>query len=396
MVARRAYRLWHKWFGIIAGGWLLLLAVTGVAIAWYDELDTTLNPHLRLAAAVAGEPASLDRVVANAERVLPGWQLGNLLLAPSKEASHWLIGRQSLPGGGGRAMHVFVDPVTAGVLGWREAGALSLHRHHLPDLVYGLHTDLLAGEIGVWLVGIVGILWLVDHFLALPLAFPARERWHEAFSMKGRRGSLRRLFDWHRAKGMWLWLAGATLALTGVTLTFPVASRDVVGQLSPVGGRLHEGMEHREPVSQPIGLERAARAVTPNAEALHSIRPFPELGLYAVRTYDPRDNDDQGRLWNYVRMEDGVIVARRHDTGSTPGDIFFAWQYPLHSGRAFGLAGQIVVSIAGLVTALLCYSGWRLWLRRRSNNVRSSKQPWGSSDGSAKGIDPVAAGPADR
>ncbi|MDZ4321128.1 MAG: PepSY-associated TM helix domain-containing protein, partial [Phenylobacterium sp.] len=44
---RRALRLWHRWFGLAAGVWLLLLALTGSAITYYEELDHALNGDLR-------------------------------------------------------------------------------------------------------------------------------------------------------------------------------------------------------------------------------------------------------------------------------------------------------------------------------------------------------------
>ena len=98
---------------------------------------------------------------------------------------------------------------------------------------------------------------------------------------------------------------------------------------------------------------------------MHSVRPHPEVGLYAVRTFDTRDVDNQGRLWTYVNMETGKITAQRHDAGENAGDTFFIWQYALHSGHAFGLAGRLLVTLAGLVTIYLGISGYRLWWKRR-------------------------------
>ena len=45
-VGRRALRMWHRWFGLAAGLWLLLLAITGSAITYYEELDHALNGDL--------------------------------------------------------------------------------------------------------------------------------------------------------------------------------------------------------------------------------------------------------------------------------------------------------------------------------------------------------------
>lgn len=366
MQLRASLKFWHRWFGILIGGWLMLLAITGMAIAWYDELDTALNPDLRQAQISGNGPASLDTVVANAEAALPGFSVNNAILAPEAGYTHWLIGRQALPGGGVRAMQLFVDPASGTVAGWRESGALQFDRHHFPDLLYGLHTELLADEIGATIVGIIGLLWMLDHFLSLPLAFPNRQKWGKAFRMTGRKGSLRRLFDWHRAKGMWLWLLTFTITLTGITLAFPNASRDLMQPLSPISERLHETMPETNGEIG-IGLDDAVSRVTADMSRVHSVRIFPAIGKYAIRTYDDRDPDNQGRLWIYVSMVDGAITGRRHDIGKTVGDLFFAWQYPLHSGHAAGFAGRLIVTLVGLMTFLLCFSGLRLVWRRRRN-----------------------------
>ena len=365
MRTRPAFRFWHRWFGILGGAWLILLAITGCAIAWYDELDGLLNPDLRHAQIVSGMPAPVDAVVASAQDALPGFEPGNILLAQQPDRTHWLLGRQTMPDGSARAVQAFVEPGTARFAGWRESGALSLHRHYLPDLLYGLHTDLLVGEIGIIFVGLLSLAWLIDHFLSLPLAFPRLKGALSAFRVGGHAGSLRQLWDRHRSSGLWLWPVTGMLALTGVTLSFPMESREIVEVVSPVSERLHYEMEERIPSADPIGLDAAIARVSEDRAQVHSVRPHPEVGLYAVRTFDTRDVDNQGRLWTYIDMETGKITAQRHDAGESTGDTFFIWQYALHSGHAFGLAGRLLVTLAGLVTIYLGISGYRLWWKRR-------------------------------
>ena len=106
-------------------------------------------------------------------------------------------------------------------------------------------------------------------------------------------------------------------------------------------------------------------------DTIHSVRLFPHEQAYAVRTYNAaRDLDDQGRQWTYVHMIDGTIIGTRHDNGSSGGDQFFAWQYPLHSGKAFGEVGRWLVFLGGLATVHLCIGGWMLWARRRPRKLR--------------------------
>lgn len=363
--ARPAIRLWHRWFGLAAGLWLLLLAVTGSVITYYDEIDTALNPDLRRAPAASGPPATapVTTALAAAEAALPGFVARHIELPERPDESVWLVG-SAVVDGARTGVQAFAHPATGELLGWRRSGVWSLHRHHLPDLMYGLHVDLLVAPWVTWAFGLVSLLWLIDHVLAVVLAIPRLKLWVDAFRLKGRPGSLRRLFDWHRAPGMWAWPLTAVLALTGVTLAWPEDSRDAVRLIAPVSDRLEYAMPDRQVAEPALTLDAAMRRVAPRAE-IDSVRPLPDKGMYAIRTFDPQDLDYQGRLWTYVDMADGRIVASRHDNGRGAGDAFFAWQYPLHSGQAFGEVGRVLVFLGGVVTAALAWTGATLWLRRR-------------------------------
>lgn len=361
---RRALRLWHRWFGLIAGLWLFLLAVTGSAITYYEELDQALNPDLRTAAEASGRtsPEPVTAAVAGAQAALSDFQPRHIDLPDRSGETIWMIGSATIEGR--RAgVQVFAHPQTGEVVGWRESGRLSLHRHHLPDLFYGLHVDLLVAPWVTAVFGFVSLLWLIDHGLSLVLAIPRLALWREAFWVRGRTGSLRWLYDWHRAPGVWMFPVTFVLALTGVTLAWPELSREAVRTLSPISERLDFGFPDRPVTTPRLSIEQAMARVAP-ADEIDSLRPMPAKGVYAIRTFDPRDVDYQGRLWTYVDMADGRIVGRRHDVGEGPGDAFFAWQYPLHSGQAFGEIGRLLVFLGGVVPAALCVTGLLLWLRR--------------------------------
>ena len=57
----------------------------------------------------------------------------------------------------------------------------------------------------------------------------------------------------------------------------------------------------------------------------------------------------------------------------TAGDTFLAWQWPLHSGEAFGWAGRLLVCAAGLPPLVLSVTGYTVWqARRRARQSRST------------------------
>lgn len=49
----------------------------------------------------------------------------------------------------------------------------------------------------------------------------------------------------------------------------------------------------------------------------------------------------------------------------TVGEVFTHWQWPLHSGQAFGWTGRILVFLSGLACPVLFVTGVIRWLQKR-------------------------------
>lgn len=367
---RPALRFWHKWFGLLAVVWLLALAATGTPIVFYDELDRALNPDWRTVAAFR-EPPRVDAAIGAAAGALSFTpRFIDLPNAPT-DAIMMLGSAPLAPGAEASSIQVFADPATGAVLGWRESGVLAFDRRHLMDTLYGLHVDLMLGEAMTWFLGLVALAWTLDHFVAAALAVPRLAKWREAFLIGGRGLNLRRLFDLHRAPALWAFPVTLVLAFSGLALAWHEEVRAAARLIVPVSERLHESFPARE-AAEPIGVDATLRlAATRTGARADSVLLLPRQGVYGVRSFDPRDLDGMGRLWTYVGMSDGAMLGQRHDNGQGLGDAFFAWQYPLHSGKGLSLAGRWLVFGGGLATILACVSG--LWLWRRRSTPRGAR-----------------------
>jgi uncharacterized iron-regulated membrane protein len=76
--------------------------------------------------------------------------------------------------------------------------------------------------------------------------------------------------------------------------------------------------------------------------------------------------------------------------GST-GDLFMQLQFPLHSGRIFGVAGRVAITALGLVIAMLSVTGVVIWAKKRRVRVLSeAKNPRQQGAVSDAGIHPSA------
>jgi uncharacterized iron-regulated membrane protein len=95
----------------------------------------------------------------------------------------------------------------------------------------------------------------------------------------------------------------------------------------------------------------------------------PDFGVFGVRFFNPGDEHGDGiKLGNdvlYFDSEDGRYIGDWIPWRGTAGDLFLQMQFPVHSGRIFGIPGRILISAMGLGVAMLSVTGVVIWLRKR-------------------------------
>ncbi|OAI09712.1 PepSY-associated TM helix domain-containing protein [Methylomonas methanica] len=94
--------------------------------------------------------------------------------------------------------------------------------------------------------------------------------------------------------------------------------------------------------------------------------PQDKQGVYLVskREFDePNQKHSFRRLW--IDQYNGKILHAKDRTNRSAGDAFVEWLYPLHTGEAFGLTGQLCILIMGLVPLSLYVTGVIRWLQKR-------------------------------
>jgi uncharacterized iron-regulated membrane protein len=388
---RTALVVVHRWFGVVGGLWLLALALTGSILVFYEEIDGALNPDLAPLPTL-GPGATFDAIAAAAVERHPGSYASFVHLPhhAGEPMAVYLAPRagvdpESVPAG----LHVFVDPATGGARGERVWGAPRLDRRHFAPFLYKLHMDLHLGAPMAWFLGLLGLAWALDHVVATLLSFPTPSRWLESFRVRRGARGFPLAYGLHRALGLWLLPVTFVLAVSGVYFEWYETVVAAVDKVSPV---TKDFAESAPPLAEPryappVGIDRAVAAARAHAggAALDSLFLLPEKGLYALRLKDPRDLAGYGMRVVHVDSGDGAVVSDRHEAEGSAGDVLIAWQYPLHSGRAFGWPGRIAILAAGLAVSTLTVTGFVIWGRklaaRRSAGPRRRRklEPLGKS-----------------
>ena len=382
--------LLHRWFGLAVALFLFISGLTGAVISWDHELDAWLNPQLFHAASGTEHAHArtglelASQVEAQDPRVRVNYTL--TALEPGHTALMSVEGKIDPATGKPHDLgynQIAVDPVTGTVQGTRQWGQVSLARENLLPFLYKLHytmhiPDGWGIEFGVWLMGIIGIVWFVDCFIALYLSFPNLRSWRKSLAFRWRQGGHRLNFDLHRSGGVWLWLLLLILAVTSISMNLQTqVMRPLVAKFSTLSPNAFDSRTPQPPENpvEPL-LTREQVVALAKTEAARRGWTLPaggvfyssSYGLYGVGFFDA-DNDHGdgglGNAWLYFDGRDGRPAGGVIPGTGSAGDIFLQAQFPLHSGRILGLPGRILISAMGLVVAMLSATGLIIWLRKR-------------------------------
>lgn len=385
-IGRSVLVLMHRWVGLFLAVFLFISGLTGAIISWDHELDEWLNPQL-FEAQGEGVPVSplilAEQLEAADPRLLINW------VPLEGESGHNIglgVGPRIDPATG-KAFdlnfnQVMLDPVDGEVRGKRMWGDISLSRENLLPFLYKLHfsmhiPDGFGIELGIWFMGILAMVWAVDCFIALSISFPSASAWSKSFSFRWHQGVTKLNFDLHRSGGVWIWGVLLILAVTAVSMNLnQQIMRPLVSLFSPLSPSPFTRTPN--PPDQPIEPVVNRRAIlqlaTEEARQLGWSTPpggifyVPEIGVYGVTFFEPGHEHGDGGLGNaslYYEGKDGTFAGARIPGSGSVGDIFMQAQFPLHSGRIFGLPGRVLVSMMGLLVAMLSITGVIIWQKKR-------------------------------
>lgn len=420
---RSLFVLLHRWAGLLIAGFLFMSGITGAIISWDHELDDLLNPHLMEAKSEGQARPSVD-YVEQIEARHPQVRVSfvPLLIEPGESLAFSVsprvnpaTGKLYEPG----YNQVFIDPVTGDELGKRFWGApWPVTSENLISFLYVLHYSLHIPEMwgidrwGIWLLGIIAVIWTLDCFVGFYLTLPSRkrqaeskrsmlveeidmqdtavtnsktwwQRWHPAWLVRWKSGNYKINFDLHRAGGLWTWGLLFILAFTAFSLNlyrevfFPVMS--TVSQVTPGPFDLRAPAEFHKPIAAKVGFEEIIQQASAEAqqrgwkEPVGNIFYSQEFGIYGVGFFHAGEDHGAagiGPAQIYYDGVDGRYLGDKRPWEGTAADIFLQIQFPLHSGRILGLPGRILISIMGVVVAMLSVTGVYVWWRKSKARAR--------------------------
>lgn len=386
----------HRWFGLGIAAFLFVAGLTGAVIAWDHELDGMLNPSF-FHSATEGAPLPALELATRLEAKEPHAVVTFMPL--SVEPGHTWIARVAPRIDPHTAQpypldfnQVALDPATGEEQGRRMWGKASLARLNLIPFLYQLHYTLflptkMGIDFGVWTMGVVGMVWLLDGFIAIVLAFPSLKSWRKSLAFRVKRGGYALTFDLHRSGGVWLWGLLIVVAVTSISMNLGAqVVRPVVSVFSTLAPDPFRSVAPGPALTPAETTAARARIVSEAAEVGRregiaappgGLFAVPAFGVFGVGYYGAgNDHGDAGlgNPWLVLNARTGQVLGKQIPGQGSAGDIFIQAQFPLHSGRIVGLPGRIAISFIGLAVAMLSVTGVLIWLKKARARRKPAKQ----------------------
>lgn len=385
MIRRVLFQI-HLWIGLILGVLFVALGLTGSILVYHEEIDASAAPLPH--ASATGTPKPLEDIIAAAHQAAPRASGSTLLTLPEKAGDPITVrflqsfrpagaeggsrnresrGAESRSAGApragqGRAPTLFIDPVSARVIGKRQT-AMS----PIVQFAHDLHGNLFLGRDGRGLVGWLGVGMVILGLTGLVLWWPKPHLWKYAFVVRRTAKGLRFHRELHAMVGIWGFIVFIVVSFTGVGIAFPETIRAMAGGGAPAFN-LRTGPEI-EPANteNPTDADQAvalAQKAVPGTQARSVLMPASPAQAISV-ALAPAGQDPAILSMVYVDPWRGKVVAVRDPSSLSAADSFMAWQRPLHEGGGLGPVWRLLVFLSGFLPLLFVVTGVTMWIKKR-------------------------------
>ncbi|MDZ7963253.1 MAG: PepSY-associated TM helix domain-containing protein [Aulosira sp. DedQUE10] len=364
----------HRILGFAIAPIAILVGLTGSLIVFQREINEFLQ-HQQFGAIIPlGKRLSLEVIldfVKAAYANQPQMALQRVYL-PTKPDDFFNV-VISIPGNDW--VEVYVNPYTGAILG------NSLHPNAVQrflQIVYELHTSLKLGDLGLQIVGVVGLVMSIVAIAGIIL-WPGWRKLMAGFKIKWSAHPKRLNFDLHKVSGI--------TAAIFLLFTFFTGFAWNLGYVDPLIRAITFSPSLPELVSQAIANQsprplsqqiKTAQLALPNG-ALRSIdlTTDPKAPL-RLRMKLPQEREEHGMSNVYLDQYSGQVLRVENSLKASLSDKILNSFQPLHFGTFGGLPTRILYVFVGLAPLILSITGFVMWSyrKRKQKDDYSPKQSY--------------------
>jgi uncharacterized iron-regulated membrane protein len=351
----------HLWLGLVSGGVVLIVSITGCIFVFQKEITEARHPEWFFI-----KPGShtlpLSRLRDSAQAALGADHPLSYTVTWRQPDRSWefMAYRENdtaltIFGATEYYQSVFLDPYTGRVAGTRD------YKYDFFMVIKYLHWSLLLNTpYGQPIVGWSTVIFVILLISGLVLWWP--KKWTRAmrdrsFKIKWKASFRRVNYDLHNVPGFYSLFPALIIAVTGLLFMWPIptppppATKSTPAALTtdPLDRALRTSLDSlpqcvRFGISPAYGKEGAVYVSAYRDDETYYGSDVLQFDQYSGRLLDHLKNAKKTRMQRLVEMN-----------------------YDLHVGAIAGLTGKIIAFIASLICASLPVTGFLVWyLKRRS------------------------------
>ncbi|WLW65822.1 PepSY domain-containing protein [Psychrobacter sp. van23A] len=427
--------LWiHRYTGLVMAGFLIIAGFTGSLLAFHDELDNVFNHQL---AQIERQDAPQLPIATLHDKVVAAYPEYNFSSMPTslKADKSAVFSVDRVRGQSAKNQpkapfqEVYINPYNGDILGTRDKDEWAWRNTMWK--VFWLHRDLLLGNFGKLLLGLIALIWTINCFIGFYLTFPRAingkkalqktvpkttpkkrasfiKRWLPAWKIRRKTNTFKLNYDLHHAFGLWLWLMLFVIAWSSVGFNLKSVYQPVMQAVVGFEGREGKREEKGKSKTTDKSSEQAMSAVAPMStetgsntfvnkansiayltEQAHiaaqkngvtvqqtlGIRRLTEEGQWQMRFKTDKDVGTHGGASSItVSAATGKVEKVNFGYQSAFGNKIDQWCSTLHMGHIgqgnAHLLYQIFLAMIGLAVAVLSATGVYLWVKARQSRLK--------------------------
>jgi uncharacterized iron-regulated membrane protein len=352
--------LWHRYMGLIAGIFMIIVGLTGAVMVFRTEISHLANYALTHVQP-QGEQVSIASMYETIKTNYSDYKIDYLEEMPGGSYDFWLSKDEE-------TTSVFVNPYTGNILGTWNHDDIWLSK------VVELHYSLLGGTVGTYVMGVMAVLLFLLCVTGIVL-WPGWRKLVNGFKIKWQGHPQRVNFDIHKVAGIvtaiFIGLAAFTGAWwnldEGLHLTdalYAVTGTPTSWQEDPVS-KVVAGQPPLAPMAVYDQMIAEAQAMLPKAKLTSFGLPTDETGTYSVWLKLPFEGNYYGDNIIYFDQYSGKLV-RADITGQKPLVRYLLDSFSaVHYGTFWGLPTRILYVLVNLALVVLVITGFALWNFKR-------------------------------
>lgn len=348
----------HRYIGLFVGLIIVIVGLTGSFLVFRQEIDRVLV-RSQFGEVVPQQllisPTTLLTTVSTAlrDRNLVLHSLSIPLTANAPYAV-WVTSVDD------KWTEVFINPYTGVISGTRQ------WENSLYDVVYRLHYQLLAGDIGLTVVGIVAFLLLLLCITGIIL-WSGWKKLINGFKIKWKAHPQRVSFDVHKVVGIVTALFLAMIAFTGFCWNFAAFTEPIIYVMTQTPQLAEPTSTPPTTQTLPVTLNEVllkADAALPGAVTTNINLPSTPKGTFIISKKFPYEKS-YGRSEVYLDQYTGEILRVRDSRALPLAEAILNAFTLVHYGTFGGWLTRFFYIFVGLSPTILMVTSFAMWWSKK-------------------------------